>query len=171
MTIGPEHPDHPGYQGGRERPDQQPGQQPQHQWPQYTGPDLRPGHQHPEDGPRPAPYGYGQHGAPYASPRPMAPVHPQATTALTLGLIGLIGTFLCVLPVVLGPFAWAIGARAKRDIARYPGRYRGEGEANTGMILGIVATVLLVLAVLAVVLFVLLAVALADTPSSTYSDV
>ena len=158
MTIGPEHPDHPGYQGQRPDPEQ-PSQQPsQQQWPTYGGP-QQPGQQ---------PYGYGQYGAPY-SPPVQAPMHPQATTALVLGIIGLAGTFICGVTVLLGPFAWSVGARAKRQIAASPGQYRGESEANIGMILGIITTVLLVLAVIGIVLFIVFVVAVSDTTTS-YSN-
>lgn len=148
MTIGPEHPDHPGYQG---RPEEPQGRQ----WPQYE--------------PAPQQYG-GPYGAPYQPPQAQ-PMHPQATTALVLGILGLAGTFVCGLPIVLGPFAWVLGARAKREIQAQPGRYRGLGESTTGMILGIITTVLLVLAIIAVVLFIVLVVAVADSSSPTYSNV
>jgi heme/copper-type cytochrome/quinol oxidase subunit 2 len=95
-------------------------------------------------------------------------MHPQATTALTLGIIGLAGTFTCVLPIFVGPFAWWIGAKVKREIAARPGQYRGESEGNVGMILGIVTTALLVLAILATIAVIVL-VAVAD-PSPDYSS-
>jgi hypothetical protein len=63
---------------------------------------------------------------------------------LWLGVIGLVGSFLA-LPLVLGPFAWAAGARARREIAAAPQRWTGSGEATAGMVLGIINTVLLVL--------------------------
>ncbi len=115
-------------------------------------------------------YGAPMYGAPYQPPQPLAPMHPQATTALVLGIIGLAGTFICGVTVVLGPFAWATGARAKREIAAAPGQYRGEGEAQVGLILGIITTVLLVLAIVAVVLVVVLVVATADSVSNDHSS-
>lgn len=110
-------------------------------------------------------YGAPQYGAPYQPPQPLAPMHPQATTALVLGIVGLAGTFVCGITVVLGPFAWVIGARAKRQIAAEPGRWRGDSEAQIGFVLGIVTTVLLVLAIVALVLFFALVVFAADTTS------
>ncbi|SDD32817.1 DUF4190 domain-containing protein [Nocardioides lianchengensis] len=152
MTIGPEHPDHPGYQRRPDEPaPQQPGQPGQPQWPQYS--QQQPGYA----------YGY--------TPPMAAPVHPQANTALILGIVGLAGTFLCGVLVVLGPFAWSMGAKVKREIAASGGAYRGESEANTGMILGIVTTVLLVLAILAIIAFVVLVLAVDSSPdySTDYS--
>ena len=72
--------------------------------------------------------------------------HPRATRSLWFGVVGLVGGFL-VLPMFLGPFAWASGARARREIAAAPGRWDGSGEATAGMVLGIITTVLLVLTV------------------------
>lgn len=112
-------------------------------WPTYGGP---------------PPYG-----APYQPPQPLAPMHPKATTALVLGIVGLAGTFICGITVVLGPFAWVTGARAKREIASAPGRFRGESEAQVGMILGIVTTVLLALAIVGAIVFIAIFVMAAET--------
>lgn len=79
---------------------------------------------------------------------PPAPDHPQATTALVLGILGLV---LCG---VIAPFAWAIGGKAVRDIDASQGSIGGRGAANAGRILGIVGTVLL--AIVALVVSVLL---------------
>ena len=76
------------------------------------------------------------------------PDHPQAITALVLGILGVV---LCG---VLAPFAWVIGGRAVREIDASQGQIGGRGAANAGRILGIVGTVLLVLAVLGLVLFI-----------------
>ena len=73
--------------------------------------------------------------------------HPAATRALWLGVIGLVGGFLAI-PLVLGPFAWAAGARARREIAAAPQQWSGSGEAIAGMVLGIITTVFLVLTIL-----------------------
>lgn len=129
---------------------QQPGQTGQQPW----------GQQYPQPG-------YGQpYGQPYAQgypqqlqPFPVVPNHPSANTALVLGIVALGGGFvLCGLPLVAGPFAWAVGARATREIDAEPGRWGGRGEANTGKILGIISTVLLVLGLLSVVAVLAIAV-------------
>ena len=74
--------------------------------------------------------------------------HKGATTALVLGIVALgsliIGVFCCItLPGMLcAPFAWAKGAKAKREIEAAPGTYGNLSSATTGMWLGIVMTIL-----------------------------
>ena len=71
------------------------------------------------------------------------PDHPQSTLSLVLGLVGVIGAFiLCGVPLVVSPFAWAIGHSALKEIRASQGRLGGESHARTGMILGIIGTVL-----------------------------
>lgn len=98
---------------------------------------------------------YGQYpaqfpNAGYAYPAP-APNHPQATTAMVLGLVGLIGGLTLCLPALTAPFAWVFGRKALREIRASQGRLSGEGQAKAGMIMGIIGTVLMILAVLAIV--------------------
>ena len=57
-----------------------------------------------------------------------------------LGLVSLIGGFACGLPIFAGPFAWAMGARVRKEIDREPGRYGGREKATAAMVMGIVAT-------------------------------
>jgi hypothetical protein len=112
------------------------------------------GYQHPYGQPGYPQPGYGQG---YAAPYPSAPNHPSANTALVLGIVALGGGFVCGLPILAGPFAWFMGAKVKREIDADPQRYGGRGEANAGMILGIVATALLALALLAILVVVAIA--------------
>ncbi|MGW0246026.1 hypothetical protein ACWDYH_05235 [Nocardia goodfellowii] len=120
--------------------------------------------------PYPGPYhGY----PPYVRP----PQHPQANTAMVLGIVALVGTFMCPLLVVLGPFAWVLGKRAMDEIDDSAGALGsptpsaappavplgsptpsaappavplgGRGNAQAGYICGIIATVLLSLGVAA----------------------
>lgn len=76
----------------------------------------------------------------------MYPEASQATTALVLGILGLV---VCQ---VLGPFAWSIGKREVEaiDAGRRPPENRG--LANAGRIMGIIGTVLLAVALIVVVL-------------------
>lgn len=106
--------------------------------------------------------GYGQPA--YGYPAYAKPAHPQANTALIVGIIGLAGglTF-CGVPLLASPFAWVIGQRAKADIDREPERWSGRDHANTGMILGIIGTVLLALALIGILIFVLI---VASDPSA-----
>ena len=73
--------------------------------------------------------------------------HPRASLALWLGVGGLVGSFLA-LPLVLGPFGWVAGVRARREIAAAPHLWEGDGQATAGIVLGIINTVLLILMVL-----------------------
>lgn len=86
--------------------------------------------------PYPYPYGYAQ------QPVPL-PAHPRATTALVLGIVGVAGFFVLLLPILVCPLAWYFGAVADREAERQPTRYRRAGEARAGMILGIVGTAIL----------------------------
>src|SRR3954453_15510613 len=81
------------------------------------------------------PYGYPQQPYGYT---PQAPNHPSAMTAMVLGIIGLVGILMCGgITLVLSPFAWAIGAKAVKEIdAAPPGTFRGRDQANGGKIMG-----------------------------------
>jgi hypothetical protein len=93
---------------------------------------------------------------PYSSDwTPTSTPHPQATPAMALGLIGLIGILTCVgVTLVISPFAWAIGSKTVREIDANPGSYSGREMAVAGKVMGIIGTVLLVLALVVVALFV-----------------
>lgn len=165
-SSGPTDPDDGERRDSGSSPPQQPSEQPygqpqqpydqgQYEGGRYDQPSYdQPGHEQP--GYDQSGYGY-QQGGYYGGYQPV-PEHPQSTMALTLGLIGLIGTLLCVVPSVVGPFAWFIGAKAKREIDASGGRLGGRGQALTGYVLGIITTVLLVLIVLIVGALVVLAV-------------
>jgi hypothetical protein len=95
------------------------------------------------------PYGYQPgwtpaYGAPYAGSLD----HKGATTSLVLGIIAIVSLVLtpacCItIPGVLcAPFAWVIGAKAKREIERQPGVYGNLGTAQAGMWMGIVMTII-----------------------------
>lgn len=120
----------------------------------------QPGHTQPY----PTQPAYGQPAYPPQSAYPppyaqVAPMHGSATTALVLGLVSLVGGFVCGLPILAAPFAWFIGRKALREIQASQGRLRGQGEAKAGMILGIIGTVLLILGILAFIAIVVIAVA------------
>lgn len=88
------------------------------------------------------------------------PEASQATTALVLGILGLV---LCA--GVTGPFAWVVGNNELKaiDEGRRPPENRG--TANAGKILGIIGTVFLGLAIVALILFVILVVVASTTTS------
>lgn len=86
---------------------------------------------------------------------PDGPVqHPRADRAYALGLLSFIG-IVFVLPELLGPYAWYLAVRTRREIDREPARWKGRGQATAGAWLGAAATVLLTLLVTAVVLLAL----------------
>lgn len=74
--------------------------------------------------------------------------HPDGTTVLVLGILGLV---VCGL---LAPVAWAKGNSAKREIDAQPHvMWTNQGAVNAGRICGIIGTVLLVIGVAIMVLF------------------
>jgi hypothetical protein len=97
-----------------------------------------------------SPYPY-----PYAHQQAIHPVrlptHPRATTAMVLGIVGVAGFFVLLVPVLACPLAWYLGAVAEREAEREPTRYRKAGEARTGMILGMIGTAILGIALLMLV--------------------
>ncbi len=78
---------------------------------------------------------------------------------MVLGLVSLVGGFLtCGALFLMAPFAWAVGAKSKREINASNGQLGGAGNAQAGFVMGIIGTVLLVLAIVVVVLIVVIAV-------------
>ncbi len=95
------------------------------------------------------------------------PDHPSATTAMVLGIVGLVGVALCGgITLVLAPFAWAMGRKSVREIDANPGRYGGRDKANAGKIMGIIGTVLLVLGIVAIIGVIALIAAVPDSPDA-----
>lgn len=91
--------------------------------------------------PHVAPYGYGgRYG--YEA---YVPEHPQASTVLILGILGLF-------VAVTAPFAVVIGNRARRDVAA--GRYAPSTSLSVGWVLGIIITIPLVLGAVVIVLMI-----------------
>jgi len=80
--------------------------------------------------------------------------HQGANTSLVLGIISIasvvVGLACCLVTfpgVLCAPFAWGIGAKAKREIERQPGVYSNLGSAQAGMWMGIVMSFVAVLVV------------------------
>ena len=95
------------------------------------------------------PYGLQPGWAPaYGSPYPGSLNHKGATNSLVLGIVAIVSLVLtpvcCItLPgVFCAPFAWGVGAKAKREIERQPGVYGNLGSAQAGMWMGIVMSIL-----------------------------
>lgn len=116
-----------------------------------------------------APYGVAPYTAPPFGPPP--PKHPSATTAMILGLVGLIGGFtVCGLPLVVSPFAWATGSRAVKDIDASQGRISGRDEAMIGKVTGIIGTVLLIIALMGLAVFIALVVTTDSTVTTNFEE-
>lgn len=135
---GPPQPDEPTQPLGSVPPGWQP------QWQPGYGPPYGP-----PPGPPPGWYG--------GPPPYRLPDHPEATKALVVGVIALLGGFTCYLPLLLGPWAWVVGRRVVREVDAEPGRWDGRGQGMGGYVMGVVATVLLLLGVVAFAAFLLLA--------------
>ena len=91
--------------------------------------------------------------APYGSvPTTPAVPHPQAALALTLGILGTVLGFGCIIGGLVGIGGIAVGRRVKKDIDADPGRYTGRSQAIAGIITGIVGVSICVLATLFIVL-------------------
>jgi len=85
--------------------------------------------------PPPAPGGYGAGG--YGG----GGDHPQGTTILILGILGLV----CCGP--LGIAAWVMGNKAIGEIDANPGAYTNRGTVNAGRICGMIASILMVVGI------------------------
>jgi hypothetical protein len=148
------------------------GQDPGYPGQVYGGPGYAP-----PPNPYPSPQEYGSPQNPYGSPYQPAyaggvvPDHPSATTAMVLGIIGLVGIALCGgLTLVLSPAAWIVGAKAVREIDAVPGRYAGRDRAQAGKVMGIIGTVLLALGIVAVIAIVVVVIAVGSStdPSPSF---
>jgi hypothetical protein len=97
--------------------------------------------------PSAAPPVVGPTGIPY-----WAPDHPETTTVLLLGILGMA---TCQL---IAPFAWVKGSRVKKEIEAAGGRYGGRQQVQVGYVLGIVGSCLLGLYALGFLLYAAVAV-------------
>ena len=72
--------------------------------------------------------------------------HPQGTTILILGILGLV----CCGP--LGIAAWVMGNKAMKEIDANPSAYTNRSTVNAGRICGIIGTILWIVIVIAYIL-------------------
>ncbi|GAB4589655.1 DUF4190 domain-containing protein [Nocardia sp. IFM 10818] len=96
---------------------------------------------------------------PFPGYRPPAD-HPQATTILVLGILSLT---CCQL---LGPVAWIMGHKARREIDRSGGMLGGRGNVTAGYVCGIVGTCLMI--ALGLFYGAAILIAILDSSSSSY---
>jgi len=106
-----------------------------------------------QQGQQPA-YGQPSYGQ---APVRYAPDHPKATTALVLGILGVV---LCQ---IIAPFAWSIGKKSLNEIDASNGMMGGRGSAQAGYVLGIVGTILLIVGVLFFVVWIIFVVTIFGT--------
>ncbi|MGW6334821.1 DNA translocase FtsK 4TM domain-containing protein [Nocardia rhamnosiphila] len=99
----------------------------------------------------PPAYGYPAYGY------PPPPDHPQATTVLILGIVGMMFCQVCA------PFAWIMGRRTLNEIDASGGTVGGRSNVMVGYILGIIGSVLLILAVLAAIAYIVFVVVLINS--------
>ena len=88
----------------------------------------------------PVSYDYG-----YSTPAQLSE-HPNAVLSLVLGIIGVFFFQL------LGPVAWYLAAKGKREMATFPGRWRPSGSLTAGLVLGIIGTTFLALGMMFVLI-------------------
>jgi 1,4-dihydroxy-2-naphthoate octaprenyltransferase len=69
--------------------------------------------------------------------------HPRAIGSLVCGVVG-----IAILPLIFGIIAIILGYQSRKDIGRFPEKYKGDGLAMSGLVLGVldVAGSLLLLA-------------------------
>jgi hypothetical protein len=91
------------------------------------------------------PYGQGAYAGGYGAP--VANNHPQGTTILVLGILGIL---ICG---VLAVIAWVMGNRAMKEIDANPAAYSNRQSVSIGRVLGIVGTILWALGILAYIIF------------------
>ncbi len=93
------------------------------------------------------------------------PEASQATTALVLGILGVIGC------LITAPFAWYISGKELAAINQGRRDPTGRGVANAGKILGIIGTVFLVIAVAFFVVVPLVVLVAGTEVSETFSEI
>ncbi len=75
--------------------------------------------------------------------------HPQGTTVLVLGIVGIfIG--------LAAPFAWYIGNKAMKEIRASGQSYSNEQQINIGRILGMVFTIIYIITIVFSIIFVII---------------
>jgi len=76
---------------------------------------------------------------------------------MVFGIVSLAGLFTCLLPILVAPVAWILGAKAVKEIDANPSAYSGRSEASAGKIMGIIGTCLLILVVIGITIVVIIA--------------
>ena len=117
-----------------------------------SAPEVQGGYQQPAYPPVPQ--------SPYAAqPYGALPEHPQGTTILVLGIVGLFVT-------ICAPIAWYMGSKAQKEIAASGIRYANEQNINIGKILGMVLTILAIVGLAIALVFIVIAIIAAIASSA-----
>src|SRR5215207_6350647 len=95
----------------------------------------------------PAPYGQGYSAS--------AGDHPQGTTILFLGIVGIFFT-------ICAPIAWYLGSRALKEIKASGATYNNQQQIVIGRTLGIIFTILAIIGLVIGIFFVIIAVVAAS---------
>ena len=87
-----------------------------------------------------------------SSPYGVVPVsHPQSTTAMIFGILGIVFGLSCGIGGLLGIPGIVQGRRARNEIDAQPGRYAGRSQAVAGIVTGTIGVVIAALVVVAIV--------------------
>ena len=76
--------------------------------------------------------------------------HPNSVLSMVIGIIGVF-----FFPLI-GPVAWYLAAKGRRDMAAFPGRWRPSGMLTAGFVLGIIGTVFLALGAMFILFFIMI---------------
>ena len=95
----------------------------------------------------PAPYGQGYSAS--------AGDHPQGTTILVLGIVGIFFT-------ICAPIAWYLGSRALKEIKASGATYNNQQQIVIGRTLGIIFSILAIIGLVIGIFFVIIAVVAAS---------
>jgi hypothetical protein len=95
----------------------------------------------------PAPYGQGYSAS--------AGDHPQGTTILVLGIVGIFFT-------ICAPIAWYLGSRALKEIKASGATYNNQQQIVIGRMLGIIFTILAIIGLVIGIFFLIIAVVAAS---------
>jgi len=101
-------------------------------------------------------------------PTPVPPKYPepsQATTALVLGILGVVGCF------ITAPFAWYFGTKEVNAIDQGRRNPANRGTGTAGKVLGIVGTIIGSLLLVLFVLLPLLILIASTEVSETFSEI
>jgi len=82
--------------------------------------------------------------------------HPQGTTVLVLGIIGIFFT-------ICAPIAWYLGSKALKEIRASGTTYANEQQIVIGRILGIIFTILAIIGLIIAIIFIIIAVIAASS--------